>query len=103
MATHLGTNLSPPRLQPGAARVRPRFLPGSIDEMDRCCRALEAKQAQGDVHGMATCCLQLGDLFLRRGDAELAEEMYRRALSLSRILSGATEDPLVLSRVPARR
>lgn len=66
--------------------LKRRVLPGSLDEMERCCQALETRRAQGDVRGMATCCLQLGDLFLRRGDTELAEQMYRRALMLSRNL-----------------
>ena len=47
-------------------------------------RTLAKNEAQGNWAGMATCCLQMGDLYMLLDDGEQAEELYRLALVLSR-------------------
>jgi tetratricopeptide (TPR) repeat protein len=47
-------------------------------------RELLRCEKQGDLAGMASSYIQLGDLFLAQGDSERAGEMYRRSLKLAR-------------------
>lgn len=47
-------------------------------------RVLRRKQERGDLAGMASCFIHLGDLLLAAGRAEEAGEMYRQALHRSR-------------------
>jgi hypothetical protein len=47
-------------------------------------RLLARKERLGDLTGMASCYIQLGDLCLARGDSEEAGDMYRKSLKLAR-------------------
>jgi tetratricopeptide (TPR) repeat protein len=53
--------------------------------MERCRGLLLRKQAEGDAAGVAACYLQIGDLYLWRGEIEQAGEMYRKSLEISRL------------------
>ena len=56
----------------------------SLQEMERCRLELEERSQQGDLAGVATCYLQLGDLFMDNGSSEVATDLYHRAYSVSK-------------------
>lgn len=64
---------------------------GALSDRDyrRLSRALSQKERLGDLAGMASCYIQLGDLLLARGDSEAAGDMYRRSLRLARAAQDA--------------
>lgn len=59
----------------------------NADELHRLYDLLNSKEQEGDLAGMATCCLSIGDAYLQKGQSEEAEEVYRMALLISRLLS----------------
>jgi hypothetical protein len=56
----------------------------SSREERRYRRLLARKERLGDLSGMASCYIQLGDLCLAQGDSEGAGDMYRKSLKLAR-------------------
>lgn len=52
--------------------------------LDRAWQVLATYKEQGDLMGMATSYLEIGDLLLGSGETERAGEMYRLSLSTSR-------------------
>ena len=84
LAEH-GRSSSSPSPSPSVASAAPM---GDRDYR-RLSRALSQKERLGDLAGMASCYIQLGDLLLARGDSEAAGDMYRRSLRLARAAQDA--------------
>lgn len=74
---------APARLSRGQEVVAldPKALAESVAA---CLRTVVQLEAKGDFMALAAAYLDLGDLVLRGGEVERANELYRRSLAASR-------------------
>ena len=92
------TSLGTPGALPARGRKRRRAAGRSLPRVLTTSKLEEAvatyrrfllrKEEEGDRVAMAACYLEIGDLYLARGESDRAGEMYRRSLEISRDIGG---------------